>query len=135
MSTAPTDKQPPFDAHAFPQELLDAQRRAAELHAEIHEMQKRLPWSREPQPGWEAVTEQGRERAGRAPSPGWDPDDAKAYDKLQEDRLEATAFVNTHKWWRTCRENGVEGPALVAARQALKHAKGAVLQEADEQTA
>jgi hypothetical protein len=133
MSTPPS----PFDPHAFPKDLLDAQRQAAELHAEIQARQKRLPWSREPLPGWKAVEEHGRKRAGREDSPGWDPDDAKAYDKLREDLLEVTAFVTTHKWWKTCRNNGVEGPALVAARQALKRADGAVplRRKEDEQSA
>ncbi|MFD9395014.1 hypothetical protein ACFWBB_31080 [Streptomyces sp. NPDC060000] len=132
MSTAtpPPEQAPaeetPFDPHDFPQKLRDAQRRAAELYAELHSLQARLPWSREPHEGWPEVTDRGRERAGRAASPGWDPADAAAFDKLWEELLEATAYVHTHGWWKTCRDHGVEGADLVAARQALKSAKGAV---------
>ncbi|MEU9781444.1 hypothetical protein AB0H92_10805 [Streptomyces phaeochromogenes] len=122
---APVEEQP-FDPHAFPEKLCADQRRAAELYAEIHAMQKRLPWSREPDLGWPAVEERGRERAGRESSPGWDPADAAAYDKLHQDLLAAAAAVNVHAWWTTCERRGVKGAALVAARQALKHADGAV---------
>ncbi|MFE7072612.1 hypothetical protein ACFU96_21275 [Streptomyces sp. NPDC057620] len=133
---APAEEEP-FDPHAFPAELRAAQLRAAELYAEIHAMQKRLPWSREPDPGWPAIEERGRDRAGREPSPGWDPADAAAYDKLRADLLKVTAIVNAHDWWGICRSRGVKGPDLVAARQALKHADGAVPLSQDdvEQTA
>jgi hypothetical protein len=107
-----------FNPHAFPQELRDAQRRAAELYAELHALQARLPWSREPHEGWPEVKERGRERAGREASPGWPEDDAKAYDKLWEELREVTAYVQTHGWWKTCRDNGTQGADLVAARQA-----------------
>ncbi|MFD9190347.1 hypothetical protein ACFWCA_19215 [Streptomyces phaeochromogenes] len=122
---APAEEQP-FDPHDFPADLRAAQFRAAGLYAEIHAMQKRLPWSREPDPGWPAVEERGRERAGREASPGWDPADAAAYDKLRADLLKATTIVSGHKWWGICHSRGVQGAALVAARQALKHADGAV---------
>lgn len=116
----------PFDPHDFPQELRDSQRRAAELYAELHALQKRLPWSREPHEGWPEVTDRGRERTGREASPGWAPADAAAFDKLWAELLEATAEVHTHAWWKACRDHGVQGADLVAARQALKSAKGAV---------
>ncbi|MFF4057662.1 hypothetical protein ACFYZ0_18135 [Streptomyces sp. NPDC001708] len=74
------EEKKPFDPHDFPQDLRDAQREAAELYAELHALQKRLPWSREPHEGWPEVKE--RNQAGREPSPGWDPADAGAYDKL-----------------------------------------------------
>ncbi|MGX1268015.1 hypothetical protein [Streptomyces phaeoluteigriseus] len=126
-----------FDPHDFPQNLRDAQRRAAELYAEIRAAQKRLPWPREPHEGWPEVTERGRERAGREASPGWPSADAAAYDRLRAELLEVTAYVHTHGWWKTCRDNGVQGADLVAARQALKTAKGAVplSREDVEQTA
>lgn len=122
---APAEEQP-FDPLDFPQKLRDAQRRAAELYAEIRAAQARLPWSREPHEGWPEVTDRGREREGREPSPGWPAADAAAYDKLWEELREVTAYVQTHGWWKTCRDRGVQGADLVAARQALKTAKGAV---------
>ncbi|MEV6537459.1 hypothetical protein AB0M86_49540 [Streptomyces sp. NPDC051639] len=121
-----SDEERPFDPHDFPQKLRDAQLRAVELYAEIRASQARLPWSREPHDGWPEVTERGRSSEGRAPSPGWKPADAAAYDKLWEELREATAAVQTHGWWKTCQEHGVQGADLVVARQALKHASGVV---------
>lgn len=129
-TTPPPEQAPaeakPFDPLDFPQKLRDAQRRAAELYAALHALQARLPWSREPHDGWPEETDRGRERAGREPSPGWPAADAAAYDKLWEELREVTAYVQTHPWWKTCRGHGVQGADLVAARQALKTAKGAV---------
>lgn len=34
--------------------------------------------------------------------------------------------MQCHPYWERCRRHGVEGAALVDARQALKHAEGAV---------
>ncbi|GHH22360.1 hypothetical protein [Streptomyces lanatus] len=131
MSPAPAPEQASaeeekFNPRDFPQKLRDAQHRAAELYAELHALQARLPWSREPHDGWPEVTDRGREQAGREASPGWDPADAEAYDKLWEELREATAAVQTHGWWKTCRDHGVQGADLVAVRQALKTANGAV---------
>ncbi|MEU5978501.1 hypothetical protein [Streptomyces sp. NPDC047315] len=127
-SSAPTDspaavEPAPFDPYDFPSDLLAAQRTAAELFAALHELQARLPWSREPHPGWPEETERGRERPGRPASPGWPEKDAAEYDRLFEELREATATVQCHRWWARCKK---EGAALVDARQKLKHAKGAV---------
>ncbi|WP_409473541.1 hypothetical protein [Streptomyces sp. HC307] len=67
-----------------------------------------------------------RGRAGCEPSPGWKPDEAAAYDQLWERLREKTAAVTAHGWWKTCKEQGIQGPDLVTARQKLKTAKGAV---------
>jgi hypothetical protein len=72
------------------------------------------------------VEERGQKRAGGGPSPGWDRADAAAYDRLWVELREATADVQTHGWWKTCRDHGVQGANLVAIRQALKTAKRAV---------
>ncbi|MFE1947284.1 hypothetical protein [Streptomyces massasporeus] len=72
------------------------------------------------------MTDRGRERAGREPSPDWPAADAAAYDELWDELRDVTAIVQTHPWWKTCRVHGLHGPDLVAARQALKTAKGAV---------
>ncbi|MEU1502896.1 hypothetical protein [Streptomyces sp. NPDC005732] len=119
-------EESPFDPHDFPQELREEQRRDAELYAELQALQARLPWSREPHDGWPEVEERGRASKGRAPSPGWKPDDAAAYDRLWEELRGATAAVQTHEWWGICERQGVKGADLYAARQALKHAPGAV---------
>ncbi|MFC9280898.1 hypothetical protein [Streptomyces collinus] len=122
-----TSEPPPFKPHDFPADLLAAQRTAAELYAALHALQARLPWSREPHPGWPEVTERGRERPGKEPSPGWPEDDAAEFDRLLEDLRAATAVVQCHPWWERCKKEGVTGAALVEARQKLKHAKGAAL--------
>lgn len=126
-SPAPaSDEERPFDPHDFPQKLRDAQLLAVKLYAELNALQARLPWSREPHDGWPEVKERGRTSEGREPSPGWKPHDAAAYDKLWKELREATAAVQAHDWWTTCREHGVQGADLVVARQALKQATGAV---------
>ncbi|MER7497073.1 hypothetical protein ABT033_31310 [Streptomyces pharetrae] len=116
----------PFDPKAFPADLIAAQRTVAELFAALHAHQATLPWSREPHPGWTEETERGREQRGRPASPGWSEEDAAEYDRLFAALREATAVLQTHPWWGTCRANGVEGTDMVAVRQALKIAEGAV---------
>ncbi|MFI8206649.1 hypothetical protein [Streptomyces sp. NPDC085937] len=125
MST-PAPDPAPFDPHAFPDDLVAAQRTAAELYAALHALQARLPWSREPHEGWPAETERGRERPGRPASPGWSQEEAAEFDRLLERLRAATAAVQTHAWWERCDREGIKGQALVAARMALKHAEGAV---------
>ncbi|GAA2439371.1 hypothetical protein [Streptomyces glaucus] len=125
MST-PTPEPAPFDPHAFPADLLVAQRTAAELYAALHTLQARLPWSREPHDGWPEETERGREHPGRPASPGWTEDDAAEYDRLFAALRDATAAVQGHGWWERCKAEGIKGADLVAARMALKHAPGAV---------
>ncbi|MGW4517905.1 hypothetical protein ACWEO4_39515 [Streptomyces sp. NPDC004393] len=121
---APADAAP-FAPRDFPADLRQAQRAAAELYAALHAHQATLPWSREPHPGWPDEEERGRERRGRPASPGWTPEEAAEYDRLFGELRDATAAVQRHPWWTRCEEHGVDGPDLVAARQALKHAEGA----------
>ncbi|OVZ99537.1 hypothetical protein B9W64_37735 [Streptomyces sp. CS159] len=123
---APEDPSAPFDPHAFPAALVAAQRQAAELYAALHALQATLPWSREPHPGWPDETERGRERPGRPASPGWPADAAAEFDRLLEELRAATAVVQCHKWWERCEAEGIRGADMVAARQALKRAEGAV---------
>lgn len=125
MST-PAPDPAPFDPHAYPADLVAAQRTAAELYAALHALQARLPWSREPHEGWPAETERGRERPARPASPGWSPEDAAEFDRLLEELRAATATVQCHPWWERCKAEGIEGPNMVKARQNLKHAEGAV---------
>ncbi|MBG7696596.1 hypothetical protein HCJ76_00365 [Streptomyces sp. MC1] len=40
--------------------------------------------------------------------------------------------MQCHEWWARCQEQGIDGPTMVAARQALKHAEGAVPLRQDE---
>ncbi|MFE7928334.1 hypothetical protein ACFU6S_06270 [Streptomyces sp. NPDC057456] len=120
----------PFDPHGFPADLRAAQRRAAELYAALHTLQAGLSWSRDPHPGW---PDEGQ-RQGRPETPGWTAEEAASYDGLLSDLREATAAVQCHGWWERCKQEGVN---VYVARQALKHAAGAVpLQQEDvEQTA
>ncbi|MER6109305.1 hypothetical protein [Streptomyces hirsutus] len=119
----------PFDPHAFPDDLVAAQRRAAELHVALHRLQARLPWSREPHKGWPEQTERGKEHPGRPATEGWPAEDAVEFDRLLEDLRETTGIVQSHEWWGICDREGVKGAALVAARMALKRAPGAVPDE------
>ncbi|MFE1206406.1 hypothetical protein ACFW5V_32485 [Streptomyces sp. NPDC058762] len=133
MSTPAPDT---FDPHAFPADLVAAQRQAAELYAALHALQATLPWSREPHPGWPDETERGRERPGRPASPGWTAEQAAEFDRLMEELRAATAAVQCHTWWERCADEGVKGADMVAARQELKYAEGAVpLGRGDVETA
>ncbi|MGW7134544.1 hypothetical protein ACWGIA_40260 [Streptomyces bobili] len=124
----------PFDPLKFPKDLLDAQLLAATLYGQLHTLQKKLSWSREPHEGWAA--EPDRKREGRPATEGWPPAEASAYDTLWTDLREATAAVQSHTWWDRCETEGIKGAALVAARMALKHADGAVpLQQSDIEAA
>ncbi|WP_060880546.1 hypothetical protein, partial [Streptomyces scabiei] len=125
-SVAPEDSSTPFDPHAFPADLVAAQRQAAELYAALHAHQATLPWSREPHPGWPDETERGRERPGRPASPGWADTEAAEFDRLLDELRAATAVVQCHMWWERCAREGIKGADLVGARQALRHATGAV---------
>ncbi|MFE9679770.1 hypothetical protein ACFYO5_37690 [Streptomyces sp. NPDC006259] len=125
MST-PAPEPDPFDPQNFPADLIAAQRQVADLYAALRAHQATLPWSREPHPGWQDETERGRERCGRPASPGWTPDEATEFDRLMEELRAATALVQCHTWWARCEREGIKGANMVAARQALKHAKGAV---------
>ncbi|CAM5237677.1 hypothetical protein [Streptomyces griseomycini] len=124
--TTPDPAPAPFNPHAFPNDLVAAQRTAAELYAKLHALQARLPWSREPHDGWPEETERGRQHPGRPATDGWPEDDAAEFDKLLEELRKATATVQCHGWWERCKKEGTTGADLVAARMALKHAPGAV---------
>ncbi|MFF2101188.1 hypothetical protein [Streptomyces sp. NPDC058202] len=146
MATPPTTKNDstaqnapadaPFDPLAFPKDLLDAQLREATLYTELHALQAKLPWSREPHEGWAGDKE--RKRDGRPATEGWSEEEATTYDKLWVDLRKATAAVPGHAWWERCEKEGIKGASLVAARMALKHAEGTVpapLQQADVEAA
>lgn len=115
-----------FDPHDFPADLIAAQCRAAELYAALHAHQATLPWSREPHPGWPDEAERGRDWRGRPASPGWTLSAADQFDQLLAKLRAATVLVQCHTWWEQCRGEGIKGAAMVAARQALRHVKGAV---------
>ncbi|WP_435607078.1 hypothetical protein [Streptomyces ardesiacus] len=135
MST-PAPDSAPFDPHAFPADLLAAQRQAAELYAALRAHQATLPWSREPHDGWPEDTERGRKHSGRPASPGWTASEAAEFDRLLSELRTATAQVQCHPWWERCAAEGIKGEAMVAARQALKYADGAVpLGRSDVETA
>ncbi|MGW6487642.1 hypothetical protein [Streptomyces sp. NPDC055056] len=133
-TAAPADA--PFDPLDFPKDLLDAQLREATLYAELHALQAKLPWSREPHEGW--PDDQAWRRSDRPATEGWSEGEAAAYDKLWVDLRNATAAVQGHAWWGRCEKEGIKGGALVAARMALKHVDGAVpasLQQEDVEAA
>lgn len=126
MSTpAPAAEDKPFEPKDFPKDLLAAQRKLAELYAALHAHQARLPWSREADDGWPKEPERWHRR-GRPATTGWDAADAEMYDQLWEDLCKTAEVVQAHEHWTLCKQHGVVGADLVAARQALKHAEGAV---------
>ncbi|MFN1193310.1 hypothetical protein ACK03K_34165 [[Kitasatospora] papulosa] len=130
MST-PAPEPAPFDPHAFPADLIAAHHDATRLRAELEAYAATLPWSREPHPGWKDVKEGVRARKGRPASPGWTPEQTTEHERLKAALLDATQTVYAHPWWTRCAQEGVTGPAIVDARQALKRAPGAVPDEHD----
>ncbi|WNZ14914.1 hypothetical protein [Streptomyces sp. 11x1] len=120
-AATPAQPEPePFDPLQFPPDLIAAQLRLATLQDQLRAHQARLPWSREPHPGWEPVDDRGRPpHPGRPATDGWDAADSAKYDRLWAELREAAAAVSCHKHWAQC-------PDPVKARMALKHAKGAV---------
>ncbi|MYX26815.1 hypothetical protein GTY75_09055 [Streptomyces sp. SID8381] len=122
MTDAPTPapaEPEPFDPLKFPPDLIAAQQRLATLQAQLRALQERLPWSREPHPGWEPVDERGRQHPGRPATEGWEPADAAEFDKLWDKLREAAAEVSCHQHWARC-------PDPVQARMKLKQEAGAV---------
>ncbi|MET9528192.1 hypothetical protein [Streptomyces coeruleorubidus] len=116
MTDSPAEA-PAFDPFAFPPALVAAQREAAEVEAELRRFQATLPWSREPQDGWEAPEQVGGMsgyRSSRPPSPGWTDEQKAEYDRLWELRRKTTLAVYAHEHWKAC------GAKAVEARQALK---------------
>ncbi|MER7057630.1 hypothetical protein [Streptomyces sp. NPDC000351] len=101
MSTPALDSAP-FDPHAFPADLVAAQRQATELYAALRTHQATLPWSREPHDGWPEETERGRAHPGRPASPGWSDAQANEFDRLLDELRTATAQVQCHPWWERC---------------------------------
>ncbi|WP_328491244.1 hypothetical protein [Streptomyces zaomyceticus] len=139
MSTAPAPAAPaeeqPFDPTAFPADLRAARLRANALYAEQSALSARLPWSREPMPGWGPEKNKNTDAIiapGREDSPGWDPADAAEYDRIGQELREVTATIQMHPWWATCRAHGVTGPDIVQARQALKSLTDAAPLEQDD---
>ncbi|MCD9904558.1 hypothetical protein LUR56_39790 [Streptomyces sp. MT29] len=129
MSTSTPDAPTPaFDPHAFPHDLLTAERDATSLLAQLREHGRTLPWSREPHPGFPEVTDRGRERPGKPASPGWTPEQAAEYDRMRAALLSAATTVFTHPWWDRCAAEG-NGVSLVEIRQALKRAAAATAPE------
>lgn len=118
--SAPPDEPAPFDPHDFPDDLIAAQREAADLYVRLHVFQATLPWSREQHDGWPEEKERGRERSGRPATPGWTAEEAAEYDRLYAALRKATAAVITHRWWERCGKEGTKGGDLVKARQALR---------------
>jgi hypothetical protein len=116
MTDSPAEA-PTFDPFAFPSDLIAAQKRAAEVEAELHRFQATLPWSREPHEGWEAPEQSGGMAgfvSSRPPSPGWTEEQKAEYDRLWKLRRDTTATVFAHEHWQAC------GVKAVEARQALK---------------
>ncbi|MFZ3595101.1 hypothetical protein [Streptomyces sp. BH104] len=109
------------DATTFPSDLLAAQKRLAELYAQVAAFPKarNLPWSVEPLDGWKAVKSAHAdkvEREGRPDSPGWSQEDQDAYAKLWDELAEKAQFVQCHAYW-----SGIEGSKLVKQRMLLKN--------------
>lgn len=103
----------PFDPYGFPPDLIAAQKRAADLYAELHRFQATLGWSREPHEGWSDVGSGQWRESARPRTAGWELQEAAEYDRLWRELRDAAALVYTHPHWAKC-------PDAYKARQALK---------------
>lgn len=98
----------------FPSELLDAQRELHETRAQLHALQERLPWSREPHDGVE--DKHGWRKFSRPATSGWPAEDAAEFDRLREREYELASFIVGHRHFAS-----FDGPTAVAKRSQLKH--------------
>ncbi|TLQ44519.1 hypothetical protein [Streptomyces marianii] len=104
----------------FPDELRDAQLRLHRARSAYRALCRELPWSVVPAEGW--TGEEGHYSSYRREfpeSPGWSEGQRAEEARLRELVLTLSIEVSTHPYWA-----GLEGPDVVKARMALKHAEG-----------
>jgi hypothetical protein len=102
-------------SYDFPDDLLTAQRDLHRVTAELRATYASLPWSVEPSPGW--VREDRYRKVEFPDSPGWTDEEKARVAELREELMRLTTLVYVHPYWST-----LSGPAVVAARSAIKHA-------------
>ncbi|MEV1052428.1 hypothetical protein [Streptomyces sp. NPDC049887] len=104
----------------FPDELRDAQLRLHRARSAYRALCRELPWSVQPAEGW--TGEEGHYSSYRREfpeSPGWSEEQRAEEARLRELVLTLSIEVSTHPYWAD-----LEGPDVVKARMALKHAEG-----------
>lgn len=104
----------------FPDDLRDAQLRLHQARSAYRALCRELPWSVEPAEGW--TGEEGHYSSYRREfpaSPGWSEEQRAEEVRLRELVLTLSIEVSTHPYWA-----GLDGPDVVRARMALKHAGG-----------
>ncbi|MER6499182.1 hypothetical protein ABT218_07250 [Streptomyces sp. NPDC001455] len=102
----------------FPQDLRDAQIALHRTRAACDEYAATLPWSVEPLPGWEGDKQlHSSYRSGKADSPGYTDEQKAEVARFRAELLHLSTEVTTHPYWEA-----LDGPDLVEARMALKHA-------------
>lgn len=104
----------------FPDELREAQLRLHRARSAYRALCRELPWSVEPAEGW--TGEEGHYSSYRREfpqSPGWSEEQRAEEARLRELVLTLSIEVSTHPYWAA-----LEGPDVVKARMALKHAEG-----------
>ncbi|MFD4117541.1 hypothetical protein ACFWSJ_29350 [Streptomyces niveus] len=101
----------------FPDDLRDAQLRLHQASAAYRALCRTLPWSVEPEPGWESDKQPYSERrSSMAASPGYTPEQKTEEARLRREVLQLSTAVSTHPYWST-----LETGTTVDARMALKH--------------
>ncbi|MFD8474822.1 hypothetical protein ACFV2E_22635 [Streptomyces globisporus] len=102
----------------FPQDLRDAQLALHQTRAVYEEYARALPWSAEPQPGWEAEKHlHSGFRSSKADSPSYTEEQHAEVARFRAELLELSSIVSTHPFWEQ-----VEQGQVVDARMRLKHA-------------
>lgn len=97
----------------FPADLVADQHELHQVQADLHALQQRLSWSREPSG---ALKIDGWRPFERPATDGWTADEAAAYDELQKRERDLATRIVCHPHWEQ-----YEGPELVQKRSELKH--------------
>ncbi|MFE6892055.1 hypothetical protein [Streptomyces sp. NPDC057694] len=101
------------DAPDFPAPLIDAQREILQIQTDLHALQTKLAWSREPN---DAMKIDGWRPFERPATDGWSEQDAIRVDELRGRERELATFIVCHRHW-----SSFSGPDRVTQRSVLKH--------------
>ncbi|MFE3328515.1 hypothetical protein [Streptomyces sp. NPDC059176] len=100
----------------FPDDLREAQLRLHQARSQYRALCRTLPWSVVPAEGWTAVEGQYSGYRHEFPATSGYTEEQKAEEsRLRRLVVELSIEVSAHPYWAT-----LEGPAVVAARTALK---------------
>ncbi|MER5950287.1 hypothetical protein ABT127_29995 [Streptomyces sp. NPDC001904] len=101
------------EALDFPADLIDAQREILKIQTDLHALQQKLAWSREPN---DAMRIDGWRPFERPATDGWSEQHAVTVDELRVKERDLATFIVCHAHWMA-----FEAAAQVKQRRVLKH--------------